>query len=72
MQNITLEEKLNRRALIKSAGITQRSLAKYLSKYPQQVHDATNGLQPGLWVIIEKILNSERLIKQLKSNGKSK
>ena len=63
---LDITQKNERRNLIREAGVTQRQLAKYLGKYPQQVHDATNGFQPALWDKIVSVLSSPSLLKKVK------
>ena len=63
---IDLKEKLSRREQIREVELTQREIAKYLGKFPQQVQDATNGYQPGLWNKILIILGSQKTINAIK------
>ena len=56
MPQIDLKIRLERRERLRKVGLKQRRLAERFKCFPQQVHDACNGLQPSLWVKIEKIL----------------
>ncbi len=63
---LSLSEVESRRKKIKDAGLSQKEIAFYLQRAPQQIHDATNGFQPKLWEMITKIIASEKEIKKVK------
>lgn len=70
MKELDIKDKLARREAIRFSGLSQREIARYLNKFPQQVHDATNGLQPTLWLEITKILGNQKIINKIKRERK--